>query len=228
MTPDGATILTPGQLTTDELRALAPGGQEVRLDDGCWPAVEAAARVVEAAARGEAAVYGVNTGFGKLATNRIAPADILELQRRLVLSHMCGVGAPLPDPVVRLILALKATSLAHGLFRGPAADHRAAGRAPQSRRVAGDPGQGLGRRVRRSGAARPSRRLPDRPGRDPLFRGLQAGRRGSAGDRGERRSSSGPRRAWRCSTAPRSRPRWRWSAGSGRRRCSRRRWSRAP
>jgi histidine ammonia-lyase len=106
--------LSPGGLNMDELRRLTSGRLSVTLDDACWPAVEAAARVVEAAAGGQAAVYGVNTGFGKLATTRIAPGDILELQRRLVLSHMCGVGPPLPDPVVRLVLVLKATSLAMG------------------------------------------------------------------------------------------------------------------
>jgi histidine ammonia-lyase len=114
LTSDTATVLKPGQLRTHELHALAQGGQEVRLDESCWPKVEAAARVVEQAARGEAAVYGVNTGFGKLATTRIAPAETMELQRRLVVSHMCGIGPPLPDPVVRLVLALKATSLAMG------------------------------------------------------------------------------------------------------------------
>jgi histidine ammonia-lyase len=106
--------LSPGQLNMRELQRLTGAHLPVVLDDACWPAVEAAARVVEQAARGEAAVYGVNTGFGKLATTRIAPADILELQRRLVLSHMCGLGPPLPDPVVRLVLALKAASLALG------------------------------------------------------------------------------------------------------------------
>ncbi len=90
MTSNGATVLTAGQLTTSQLRALSRGGEKIPLDDACWPAVEAAARVVEQAAHGEAAVYGVNTGFGKLATTRIAHAEILELQRRLVLSHMCG------------------------------------------------------------------------------------------------------------------------------------------
>jgi histidine ammonia-lyase len=109
-----ATVLTPGGVSLDQLRALTQGGQQARLDEGCWPAVEAAQAVVERAARGDAAVYGINTGFGKLATTRIAAAQIEELQRRLVLSHMCGVGPPLPDPVVRLILALKATSLALG------------------------------------------------------------------------------------------------------------------
>ena len=114
MTSNGVTVLTAGQLTTGQLRAVSLGGARIRLDNACWPRVEAAARVVEQAARGEAAVYGVNTGFGKLATTRIAPADILELQRRLVVSHMCGLGPPLPGPVVRLVLALKAASLALG------------------------------------------------------------------------------------------------------------------
>ncbi len=106
--------LVPSQLTLAELRTLSAGGQAVALDEACWPKVDAAARVVSEAARGAAAVYGINTGFGKLASTRIAPAQIEELQRRLVLSHMCGLGAPLPDPVVRLVLALKAASLAQG------------------------------------------------------------------------------------------------------------------
>jgi histidine ammonia-lyase len=110
-----ATIqLSPGALSFGQLRGFAKGAQKIVLDEGCWPAVEAAADVVERAARGGAPVYGINTGFGKLATVRIAPDQIEELQRRLVLSHMCGLGPALPDPVVRLVLALKATSLALG------------------------------------------------------------------------------------------------------------------
>ena len=106
--------LVPGEITLEQLRKVAAGAGEVSLDDGCWPRVEAAREVVQRAADGDAAVYGVNTGFGKLATTRIAPEKIAELQRRLVLSHMCGVGGPLPDEVVRLVLALKAASLARG------------------------------------------------------------------------------------------------------------------
>jgi histidine ammonia-lyase len=114
MNPGPLITVIPAQLTLEQLRRLSAGGQRVALDDACWPRVEAAAQVVAAAARGVAAVYGVNTGFGKLASTRIAPAQIDELQRRLVLSHMCGVGPALPDPVVRLVLALKAASLAQG------------------------------------------------------------------------------------------------------------------
>ncbi|NBB82375.1 MAG: histidine ammonia-lyase, partial [Alphaproteobacteria bacterium] len=59
-------------------------------------------------------VYGVNTGFGKLASVRIAARDTARLQRNLILSHCCGVGEPLPAPVVRLIVALKLLSLGRG------------------------------------------------------------------------------------------------------------------
>jgi histidine ammonia-lyase len=114
MTPTSVVALRPGALSFEQLRALALAAHKVILDEGCWPRVEAAQAVVEAAARGEAPVYGINTGFGKLATVRIAPDQIEELQRRLVLSHMCGIGPALPDPVVRLVLALKAASLALG------------------------------------------------------------------------------------------------------------------
>jgi histidine ammonia-lyase len=60
------------------------------------------------------AVYGVNTGFGALAEVRISPADILALQENLVRSHAVGVGEPLPTPVVRAIVFLRAAVLARG------------------------------------------------------------------------------------------------------------------
>lgn len=72
-----------------------------------------AATVDRMIARG-GAVYGVNTGFGLLAQTRIAPGQLAELQRNLVLSHSAGVGALLSDAVVRLVLVLKVGSLAQG------------------------------------------------------------------------------------------------------------------
>jgi histidine ammonia-lyase len=106
--------LTPGRLGLADLRRLSRGRPHTALDPAAWPAVEAAAAAVAAlVARGEPA-YGVNTGFGRLATTHI-PADQLELlQRNLLLSHAVGVGAPLPAPVVRLTLALKIACLARG------------------------------------------------------------------------------------------------------------------
>ncbi|MFO0005638.1 MAG: aromatic amino acid lyase, partial [bacterium] len=86
--------------------------QALRIDPAALPAIEASAAAVQRAARGEAPVYGVNTGFGKLASTRIGAADLAALQRNLIRSHSVGVGAPMAAPVVRLILALKAASLA--------------------------------------------------------------------------------------------------------------------
>jgi histidine ammonia-lyase len=89
-------------------------GAPVALDDACRPAVEAGAAAVAAIlAKGEP-VYGINTGFGRLASVRINDGDLAKLQRNLVLSHAAGTGEPLPAAVVRLIMALKAASLAQG------------------------------------------------------------------------------------------------------------------
>lgn len=107
-------LLRPGQLTLDELQAIHAGGHRLMLDPLALPAVQASAAVVQRAAAGEAAVYGVNTGFGKLASTRIGSADLAALQRNLIRSHSVGVGEPLAAPVVRLMLALKAASLGRG------------------------------------------------------------------------------------------------------------------
>jgi histidine ammonia-lyase len=108
-------LIVPGELTLSQLRRLT-GAQrlQVQLDPSCRPGIRASAALVQRAAEGEAPVYGVNTGFGKLATQRIARADLELLQLRLLRSHAVGVGEPLPDRVVRLILLLKAASLARG------------------------------------------------------------------------------------------------------------------
>ncbi|MGQ0663149.1 MAG: histidine ammonia-lyase [Pseudomonadota bacterium] len=109
-----ALVLSPGGIGFDGWRRVMAGGRPVALDPACWPGVEASASAVAEIVRAGRTVYGINTGFGSLATTRISPAEIEELQRRLVLSHSVGVGPLLPDPVVRLVLALKAASLARG------------------------------------------------------------------------------------------------------------------
>ena len=106
--------LRPGLLSLDELQALHAGAQALTLEASAWPAVDASAAVVQAAAAGSAPVYGVNTGFGKLASTRISEADLATLQLNLIRSHSVGVGEALPPAVLRLMLALKAASLARG------------------------------------------------------------------------------------------------------------------
>ena len=106
--------LAPNRLTLHLLRQVYEQPVRVAVDARAWPRVAAAAETVRALAAGEAPVYGVNTGFGKLARERIGPNDLAELQRRLVLSHAVGTGPLLSDAVVRLILVLKIASLARG------------------------------------------------------------------------------------------------------------------
>lgn len=106
-------LLRPGSVSLAQWRAIYDGAP-ISLDEGCRPLVEAAAKAVaDIIAKGEP-VYGINTGFGKLASVRIENADLAILQRNIVLSHAAGVGEPLPVEVVRLIMALKLGSLAQG------------------------------------------------------------------------------------------------------------------
>jgi histidine ammonia-lyase len=106
--------LTPGHLTLAQLRRLAREPVKLRLDPASFAAIDACAQAVaDIAAKGEPA-YGINTGFGRLASTHI-PHDQLELlQRNLVLSHAVGVGEPMSAPVVRLMIALKLSSLGRG------------------------------------------------------------------------------------------------------------------
>ncbi|MFO1412433.1 MAG: histidine ammonia-lyase [Burkholderiales bacterium] len=106
--------LAPARLALADLRRLWSGRAALALDPAARPGVDAAAATVAGViARGET-VYGVNTGFGLLARTRIDDARLSELQRALVRSHSAGTGPLLDDGVVRLVVALKAASLACG------------------------------------------------------------------------------------------------------------------
>ncbi|MBE1295650.1 histidine ammonia-lyase [Phycobacter azelaicus] len=106
--------ITPGAVTLHTLETIYRGTDPLCLDPSARAGVEEAAHMVAAAAAGDEPVYGVNTGFGKLASTRIAPADTAQLQRNLILSHCCGVGEPLAADKVRLMMALKLVSLGRG------------------------------------------------------------------------------------------------------------------
>ncbi len=106
--------IEPGQLTLTHLASIHAGGIRLAFPTKSTEAVRASQRIVQAAADGDAPVYGVNTGFGKLANQRISKAQLQTLQLNLIRSHSVGVGVPLAPPIVRLMLALKAASLARG------------------------------------------------------------------------------------------------------------------
>ncbi len=108
------SALRAGALTLEALRAAYRDTTSMNLSSADLGRVRRSRAVIEGLiARGETA-YGVNTGFGSLASERISAADLAQLQHNLVLSHAAGTGEPLPDDVVRLILVLKIASLAQG------------------------------------------------------------------------------------------------------------------
>ncbi|MCO5059426.1 MAG: histidine ammonia-lyase [Rhizobiaceae bacterium] len=107
-------VLQPGKVTIADLERLWWEMPPVRLDPACHPGIEKAAARIGSIARGNEAIYGVNTGFGKLASVSIPPHDVETLQRNLILSHCCGVGAPFAEQIVRLVMALKLLSLGRG------------------------------------------------------------------------------------------------------------------
>lgn len=107
-------VLTPGETRLDTLESLWRDTVPAVLVPSARGAVELSAGRVAEVAQSDAPVYGVNTGFGKLATVRIAPEDTTALQRNLILSHCCGVGEALETKTVRLMMALKLLSLGRG------------------------------------------------------------------------------------------------------------------
>ena len=115
MAEDRRLHIVPGQLSLGMLyrfwRCERPA---VTLAEDCWPKVDAAADCIARIVAEETRTYGVNTGFGILARQTIAREDVHELQRRLVCSHMAGVGDHLSKYSVRLCLLLKIGSLALG------------------------------------------------------------------------------------------------------------------
>jgi len=108
--------LTPGALSLEQLRAIHANDRslDLELDQRCLPAVQAAALAVEQVLASSAPVYGVNTGFGRLANHRINDSDLATLQLNLIRSHCVGVGEAIAPPVVRLIIALKVAGLGRG------------------------------------------------------------------------------------------------------------------
>jgi histidine ammonia-lyase len=106
--------LEPGGLTLAGLAAFAKSREKVTLDSSDRSRLQAGADAVRRMVAEGKAVYGINTGFGKLANTHIADDELELLQRNLVLSHSVGVGALLPDDVVRLVMLLKVASLARG------------------------------------------------------------------------------------------------------------------
>jgi histidine ammonia-lyase len=110
------TIHIDGEhLTLAQLLAVAQGGARAELTPAARERMQASRAVIERVVESGATVYGVNTGFGKLASVRISREQIQELQLNLVRSHACGVGAALNETETRAMLLLRANAIAKGL-----------------------------------------------------------------------------------------------------------------
>jgi len=107
-------IVVPGNVPLSQLAEIYWDEVSIMLDRGCRADVESAAERISEAVAGDLPVYGVNTGFGKLASMKIEPGDTAKLQRNLILSHCCGVGDLIPDRMVRLMMSLKLLSFGRG------------------------------------------------------------------------------------------------------------------
>ena len=111
--PNELTLI-PGAVDLTTLDAVFRGDATPKLDRSAKARVEEASAQIAKAVAGEAPVYGVNTGFGKLASVKIAAEDAATLQRNLILSHCAGVGEAIPEAHTRLMMALKLISLGRG------------------------------------------------------------------------------------------------------------------
>jgi histidine ammonia-lyase len=111
MTPVG---LDGRSLTIEQVGVVARSGARVELTVPARDRVAAARAGIEARIAAGEVIYGVNTGFGRLADVRIPDEQLGQLQRNLLRSHACGVGEPFPEDVVRAMLLLRANVLAGG------------------------------------------------------------------------------------------------------------------
>ena len=106
--------LSSGMTSLETLETLYRDEAAFGLDPSAFKRVEQSAKTLSERIQGDDAIYGVNTGFGKLASVRIDNDNLADLQRNLVRSHSAGFGDPLPEKIVRLIIALKCLSLGRG------------------------------------------------------------------------------------------------------------------
>ena len=110
--PEPACVIDGRSLSVAEVTRIARDPQaQVRVDAGARQALLQSRRLVDAAIASGQTIYGINTGFGKLANVRIAPDQLDRLQANLIRSHSAGVGLPLPAGVVRAVMLLRANVL---------------------------------------------------------------------------------------------------------------------
>jgi len=112
--PETSWSVGDSDLTIAQLRQILASDRSIRLSSAAHDRIVDSRKIVEQLAEGAGALYGINTGFGVLAHQRIPRSDLEQLQENLILSHAVGVGDEVPSEIVRLMLLLKAQGLALG------------------------------------------------------------------------------------------------------------------
>src|SRR4029077_6646508 len=110
-----SVALSGNDLTFSQLYDVALSGEQVQLTASAVERMNGSRAVVDRLVESGATAYGINTGFGKLASVRISGEQVRQLQLNLVRSHSCGVGAPLSEAETRAMMLLRANALAKGL-----------------------------------------------------------------------------------------------------------------
>ena len=109
------TVVVSGDgLTVEDVVDVARGEANAELAASVSASMERSRAVIVHAVRGDAPVYGVNTGFGALADTRVAERDLAQLQSAIIVSHAAGAGDPLDDATVRALLLLRARCAVSG------------------------------------------------------------------------------------------------------------------
>src|ERR1700730_2534131 len=108
-------VLTGNDLTFAQLHSVTALNEPVALASDAVKRMNASRAIVDRLVSSGETAYGINTGFGKLASVRISTEQVRQLQINLVRSHACGVGAPLNETETRAMIVLRANALAKGL-----------------------------------------------------------------------------------------------------------------
>lgn len=108
-----AVSISPAGVTLEDVWRVVAGAP-VEITEPVWDRIRSARRVIEDIVESGRTVYGINTGFGRLADVLIPPERLRELQEHLVISHAAGVGPPLPDEIVRAMMFLRVSTFARG------------------------------------------------------------------------------------------------------------------
>ena len=102
------------ELTIEQVIAVARHNEQVRISEPAKEKINRARAYVDEKLAQKAVIYGLTTGFGKFSDTFVPEQETAALQRNLIISHACGMGAPLPREVVRGAMLLRCNALARG------------------------------------------------------------------------------------------------------------------